>query len=66
MTRRVDLEYDDVEVGNPELGFMPRDPRIFTGKDGWDEDAEDRAYEKWLAAKGVKARICEGMVFIDD
>jgi hypothetical protein len=66
VSRKLELVYSDVEIGHPELGMMPRDERIFTGKDGYDADDEDEAYQRFLKQKGVQARVVEGTVFLDD
>lgn len=66
MSKTLELVYDDVEVGHPELGMMPRDERIFTGADGYDADDEDEAYQKFLKGKGIKARVLDGKVFLQD
>ena len=66
MSKTLELVYDDVEVGHPELGMMKRDERIFTGEGGYDADDEDEAYQRFLKAKGVKARVVDGKVFLQD
>ena len=65
MSRKLELQYNDVEVGHPDLGFMPRDERIFTGKDGYCADDEDEEYTRWLAQKGTVARVVDGTIYVD-
>ncbi len=60
-----DLVYDDVEIGHPDLGFMPRDQRAFTNEDGYDADDEDEAYQRFLYEKGTRARVVDGVVHIE-
>jgi hypothetical protein len=65
VSKTLEIVYDDIEFGVPELGMMKRDERIFTGADGYDADDEDEAYQKFLKAKGIKARVLDGKVFVD-
>lgn len=64
MGKTIDLVFNDVEIGCEELGFMPRDERIFTGDDGYDVDDEDQAYRRFLKAKGVEARVLHGKIYL--
>jgi len=65
-TQKLELEFDDVKIGCAQLGFMRRSEDVFTGRNGYDSDDEDEAYERFLLAKGVKARVLDGYVFLDD
>jgi hypothetical protein len=66
VTKKLELEYGNVEIGHPDLGFMPRDERIFTGKGGYDGDDEDKAYEQWLRTKGIRARVSDAVAEVFD
>jgi hypothetical protein len=66
--RQVELVFDDAEIGCPEFGFIKRDPRVFLSTPNFDEgalDDEDKAYQEFLAAKGIKARVADAIVYID-
>jgi hypothetical protein len=57
MTKRYELLFSDVEIGHPELGWMPRTLG--------DTDKEDDEYKRFLKARGIKARVYNGYAVVE-
>ena len=53
MKRTIPLLFSDISFGTEEFGFIPRRP----SGSAWAEDGEDTRYRKFLASKGVVARV---------
>ena len=60
MKRTIPLLFSDISFGTEEFGFIPRRP----SGSAWAEDGEDTRYRKFLASKGVVARVAGGYVRI--
>lgn len=64
-TRTIDLKFSDDDYGCEEFGFIPR-PEHVKGTAYWNED-EDAHYAAWLRRqKGVKARVVEGTIYLEE
>jgi hypothetical protein len=54
---KYELLFSDLRMGHPDLGWMPR-------KSSCCADDEDLAYQRFLRAQGVEARVHDGYAFV--
>lgn len=54
---RYELLFSDIEMGHRDLGWLPR---LFKNADD-----EDLNYERFLNRKGIKARVVEGVAYVE-
>lgn len=57
MNSRIPILFSDVSYGTIEYGFIPRSGNS-------DPDDEDAVYERHLVARGVPARVVDGVVIV--
>lgn len=64
MSTKIELKFSDIDFGCDEYGFIPRPEVDLIAED--QAEAEDRRYMRYLKARGVKANVVDGMIYVKE